>query len=169
MEKDDNYSPKERAAMLEEEWCLVRDSGELPETAYHAALHYLSAAANGPGLHLSGEQRSYLLEAAVMRFTEIILRDLDFSTRNARISRGLGRAIVNYRRFSVFCGRQGLDAGQVRQQARMALEKFFDAALVERGVAVNCTAAELSQFAVELGARRPETVEGALLFADTAS
>ena len=50
----------ERNALMEEELLLVRHSGEIPEVALHASLHFLCDDEEGPRLILSigGNQTS---------------------------------------------------------------------------------------------------------------
>ena len=63
-------------ALVEDEWYVVRYSGEIPEVAYHGAVFHLTRAANGPRIDLSRRQRDRLLEAVTQRYLEITLRDL---------------------------------------------------------------------------------------------
>ncbi len=162
-----NFSlAEEKALLLENEWYLIRDSGELPEIAYHAALYQLCKAPDGPRIKLSEQQRQRLLEAALLRFVDILLRDLNFSERNASASRGLRRAIINYQRFCTFCKRQQLDTTQVRMQVRAELEQFFAEVLTENAVKVNCSKAELEKFACELGVTCSDIIFGKLIFTE---
>jgi len=94
---------------LDNEWFVVRHSGEIPEIALYAARHYLTEAEDGPRLHLSPDQWGRLLDAARVRYREIVLRDLQLDNRDTSIYRGLARSIINYRRFESFCRRHGLD------------------------------------------------------------
>ncbi len=95
-----------RSAVLEDEWLIVRHSGELPEIALHSALYSLMNDPLGPQLQLTMEEIEYLQDAALARCQEIILRDLCYQNRNLTIYRGLQRAIFNWRRFLAFCQRQ---------------------------------------------------------------
>jgi hypothetical protein len=95
-----------RQEVLEEEWLIVRHSGEIPEIALHSALYYLTDDPDGPRLQLSGEERESLQEAAATRYHEIIMRDLCFENRELSIYRGVRRAICNWHRFVAFCKRQ---------------------------------------------------------------
>ncbi len=72
----------ERTLLLEEELLLVRHSGEIPEVALHASVHYLTEDPEGPGLVLADEELRPLQEAALARYREIILRDLDAGNRD---------------------------------------------------------------------------------------
>ncbi len=95
-----------RPAVLEDEWLIVRHSGELPEIALHSALYSLTNDPQGPRLQLTLEEIEYLQDAALARCQEIILRDLCYQNRHLSIYRGLQRAIFNWRRFLAFCQRQ---------------------------------------------------------------
>ena len=85
----------DREYMLEEEWLLVRHSGEIPEVALHASLHFLCEDEDGPGLVLTAEEVKPLQEAALTRYQEIILRDLDVANRDLSLFRGHRRANHN--------------------------------------------------------------------------
>ena len=95
-----------RQELLENEWFVVRHSGEIPEIALHSAFHYLTEDLNGPRLQLSAEEIHSLQEAAATRYQEIILRDLCYENRELTVYRGVQRAIFNWRRFVAFCERQ---------------------------------------------------------------
>ena len=80
---------------LDNEWFVVRHSGEIPEIALYAARHYLTEAEDGPRLHLSRDQWGRLVDAARVRYEEIVLRDLQVDNRDTSIYRGLARSIAN--------------------------------------------------------------------------
>lgn len=152
-------------AILEDEWYLVRHSGETPEIALHAAVYYLTRAKDGPRLSLSSNDEELLRQAAIDRFREIILRDLMHVNRGTTIYRGIHRSIINYRRFCVFCRRQQVDPGGMRRQVAAALDIFLTIELAEMGSLkrpsiVNCTYAELQSFAAELGFDLPDRLTG---------
>lgn len=140
--------------LLENEWYLVRHSGETPEIALHSALYFLTRAKDGPHLTLSGDQQQWLLEAAVERFREIILRDLDHHNSATSAYRGPQRSIVNYHRFRNFCRRQQIGEGLLRQQAAAALRAFMARELAEvgrgRDTLINCSYRQLRDFACAL-------------------
>ncbi len=168
MNRSDGVQQDDAAALLEEEWYLVRDSGELPETAFHSSIYYLTAAADGPRLRLDKTQRHTLFQAAALRFIEIILRDLDFAARMSPAARGVGRAIVNYHRLSLFCRRQSEERWLQqygRGELRAGLERFFCAAQRQSGTAINCTLSELQGFAADLGVPLPAELETLFSFA----
>lgn len=142
--------------LLENEWFIVRHSGETPEIAYHSAIYFLTRAKDGPGLQLRDEQVAFLMDAAMTRFREIILRDLDHDNVSKPIYRGIERSIVNYRRFQKFCLRQSIDEMPMRRVAGQALLSFLDVERVELGkgarpTIVNCEPGDLLVFARDLG------------------
>ena len=134
----------------------MRHSGETPEIALHSALYYLTRAKDGPRATLNKEQFDMLREAAVERFLEIVLRDLQHANCCTKTYRGLRRSIINYRRFCTFCERQKMDPGGVRRQAADALQVFLTTEHAEvssgkRPSIINCSHRELKVFAAELG------------------
>lgn len=142
--------------LLENEWYLVRHSGETPEIALHSAIYYLIRAKDGPQLVLSAEHLDWLRQAAMERFSEIILRDLHHVNSGTPIYRGISRSIINYRRFCIFCERQKIDSEGLRQRVAEALVVFLVIELAEvsegkRLSIINCTYQELQMFAEELG------------------
>lgn len=148
---DDNLSE-----ILEDEWYLVRHSGETPEIALHSAIYYLTRAKDGPHATLTEDHLEMLKKAAIERFSEIVLRDLQHANCGKETYRGLGRSITNFRRFCTFCLRQKVDQGEVRRQAAEALENFLATELVlvssgKRPSIINCSYHELQLFASELG------------------
>jgi hypothetical protein len=141
---------------LDNEWFVVRHSGEIPEIALHAARHYLTEAEDGPRMTLTPEQWKVLLEAAGERYREIILRDMQPENRDSSVYRGLARSIVNFQRFECFCRRQGLDVQQFSREVAISLLLFLaaeavDVAKGERASCINCTFRELNDFARKVG------------------
>ncbi|PID76562.1 MAG: hypothetical protein CSB24_05935 [Deltaproteobacteria bacterium] len=141
------------AEMLEDEWYQVRYSGELPEIALNSSLYFLTGDKNGPEIVLDEAQILHLKHAARDRFQEIILRDLTPENCGRSIYRGLKRAMENWRRYEVFCSRQGLSAEDFRPQAADGLKRFLEAESASRGGGnkFNCSFAELLQFVKTLG------------------
>ena len=138
-------------ALLEDEWYAVRYSGEIPEVAYHGALFYLTEARNGPRIELSTRQRARLLEAVIQRYLEITLRDLLPENKGTSGYRGLKRSYINWRRFLVFCGRNGINGGFYQDTIAAALSRFlqYEAAQVRIGEIhpeLNCSYEELLDF-----------------------
>ncbi|WP_339136238.1 MAG: hypothetical protein WGN25_20535 [Candidatus Electrothrix sp. GW3-4] len=151
---------QERRSIVEDELFLLRDSGELPEIAYHSSLYYLTEDQDGPGLVLTESEQRLLQEAALERCQEIILRDLMPDNRDLGIYRGPQRSISNWQRYCRFC--QRIDQRQdeaFRESVAQALVRFIrqEAADVEEGwraSSVNCTSEELFIFAEEVGVSR---------------
>lgn len=144
------------AEAIENEWYVIRYSGETPEIAYNSAIYFLARAKDGPHLSLAEGQVDFLKQAAVLRYTEIVLRDLQHANCTKSIYRGIARSIINYRRFCMFCMRQHLDVNVVRAQAAEALQVFIETEIqqlqsVNRQSIINCTYQELQDYAVELG------------------
>jgi len=141
---------------LEDEWYVVRHSGEIPEIALFSARHYLTEDAEGPRLKLSEEQWRTLVRAAEERYHEIVLRDLQQENRGSSGYRGIKRSIVNWRRFCSFCWRQRVDNRRFRNEVAATLLLYLMEELVEIGSgrrepSINCTYDELNSFALELG------------------
>lgn len=141
---------------IENEWYIVRYSGETPEIAYNSAIYQLTRAQDGPHLALEEEQVECLEKAAVDRYTEIVLRDLQHANSGMAIYRGIARSIINYRRFCMFCSRQHLHVGGVRSLAAEALLLFLETEIDRlqsgnRPSIINCSYQELQDFALELG------------------
>jgi hypothetical protein len=156
-----------QAELLENEWYIVRYSGETPEIAYNSAIYFLTRAKDGPQLSIAGDQVDLLKKAAVDRYTEIILRDLYHGNCNKPIYRGIARSITNYRRFCAFCVRQQLGSVLVRSQAARALQEFLDTEIdqvrsTRRPSIINCTYKELKSYADELGVDLPTSEDGFL-------
>ncbi|MBC8207567.1 MAG: hypothetical protein H8E79_00135 [Desulfobulbaceae bacterium] len=144
---------QERQEVLEDEWLVVRHSGEIPEIALHSALYYLTDDPEGPGLTLSTDELQFLREAATERFGEIILRDLNYDHVHLRIYRGLKRVVYNWSRFQAFCKRQEVDSGPLREQAAAELRRKLTLVQAEQEVEspfFNCTCAELSTLLKDL-------------------
>ncbi len=141
---------------LEQEWYVVRHSGEIPEIALHGSLYYLTEDCDGPRLTLSSHHKLVLIEAAAERFREIILRDLTHENRHKREYRGVGRAVVNYRRYMSFCQRQCYQDTHFAADVAYALLLFLatEQVVARRkgaGALLNCSFNELCAFATELG------------------
>jgi len=140
---------------LENEWYHVRHSGEIPEIALHSSVYYLTEDSDGPGLVLTKDDHRLLLEAAVERYLEIILRDILPENRDTSMYRGVLRTICNWRRLKRFCGRHQLDPAAFKEEIRDKFMSFLineveDVTSGRRSSCINCTLEELSSFAVEL-------------------
>jgi hypothetical protein len=141
---------------FENEWYIVRYSGETPEIAYNSAIYYLSRAKDGPQLYLDAKQIELLRNAAVDRYREIVLRDLQHAHSTKSIYRGVGRSITNYQRFCKFCERQQLDGSGVRKETAEAFMVFLETErdqlqTTNRSTIIDCTYQELKNYAVLLG------------------
>jgi len=144
---------------VENEWHIVRHSGETPEIAYNSAIYYLTRAKDGPHLFLNEQQVGLLKEAAVERYLEIILRDLLHENCDTSIYRGIERSIVNYRRFCSYSARQQLPVRtvcRVRGETARAFVLFLDTECKRLQTSnalsvINCSYMDLQSFAAELG------------------
>lgn len=146
----------DREYILEEEWLLVRHSGEIPEVALHASFHYLGEESEGPHLILTQEEVEHLQQAALARYEEIILRDLNPGNRDLSLFRGIRRANHNWYRYARFCERICCGVDVFQQQAARALSHYLQVELGEVGAgqrqaSINCTAEALLTFALSLG------------------
>ncbi len=149
--------------LLEDEWYQVRYSGELPEIAFHSSLFFLTCDHNGPKIVLDEQQISYLQQAAVDRFREIVLRDILPENRGKSIYRGVGRTIANWRRYQIFCKRQNLDVDSFKSELAQQLKVFLlaeqdavDGCADKSGL--NCCFDELVAFAEDIGMADRELV-----------
>ena len=137
--------------LVEDEWYMVRHSGEIPEVALHSALHHLSEDPGGPRLELSPGQRARLLDGAVQRYLEITLRDLLPENRDTTAYRGVKRSYVNWRRFLIFCERHQLDGEGCRRLVAAALTDLLRseparADTDSRSRIFNCSCEELTAY-----------------------
>lgn len=144
-----------RQELIEDEWLIVRHSGEIPEIAFSSVLYYLTEDEDGPHISLSEKERSYLQSGAERRYREIVLRDLQPENRDKTIYRGVKRTIYNYHRFSTFCRRQGIHFISFRPQAASALLSFIhreveDVASGQRKCCLNASFDEIIAFCAEL-------------------
>ncbi len=149
---------------------LLADSGELPESAYHAALWQLCGDPHGPGLTLTEMEQRQLQDEALRRYERIILRDLTPAFRDRRIWRGPQRSICNWARYLTFCRRIGRQPDEAfRAQAANALAAYLaqERDELRSGLrqcsSVNCACEELLNFAHCLGGSLPEDWEKAMV------
>jgi hypothetical protein len=157
----------DRQELLDNEWHAVRDSGELPEVAYHSSLYYLTADGNGPHLQLSDDENRCLLEAALLRYRDIILRDMLPENRGKSFYRGLKRSMENWRRFTVFRQRYNVEYLGLQQEAAAALQTFLATEIADgiySSASLNCSFQELLSFAHDLGLLRNDLPEMEKLF-----
>jgi len=146
------------AQLFEDEWYIVRYSGEIPEIALNSALYFLTQSKDGPQLTLDERQIEILKRAALDRFSEIVTRDLLHNNHKKSMYRGIKRSIYNYQRLCGFCSRQLMDITDIREEAGRLLPLFLEteADLVASGdhsSIINCTYNDLQQFAAELRVR----------------
>lgn len=141
----------EREYILEEEYLLVRHSGEIPEVALHASLYYLCEDEEGPAFILSAEELQVLHDAVLGRYREIIFRDLDVANRDLSLFRGLNRALCNWRRFVRFSDQICVPYTDFQREAGRALLTYLqrEVADIHSGVrtySVNCSGTTLQTF-----------------------
>ena len=147
----------DKESYLCDEVLLLRDSGEIPEIAYHAALYYLCEDPDGPALALEAQDLARLRQAALARYRWIIMRDLDPENRDRRIYRGVARSKANWQRAKDFCQRQGLGEAiePLCREVAGALVDFLRRELVDvadgASTSLNCCRSDLEAFAAELG------------------
>jgi len=145
------------AEHIENEWYVVRHSGEMPEVALHASIHFLTEANDGPRLSLAGHHLRELQAAALERYREIILRDLLLENRDTAIYRGVKRSIINYQRCQRFCRRQELAMPPgFSEEVAATLQVFLAGEVAEvtaglRECSINCSLHELELFAAVVG------------------
>lgn len=149
---------------IENEWYVVRHSGEIPEIALNSSFYYLTRDKKGPLLVLSESELEFLKKAAVDRFREIILRDIQFENREKSIYRGIKRSIANWYRFESFCIRQQISSNALKQETRDQLTSFMSTVITSTGscgFTLNCSSEELLAFAIYLGLEKeilPENI-----------
>jgi len=140
---------------FDDEWYIVRYSGEIPEIAFNSAIYYFTRSKDGPQITLSEEQNHLLKKAALDRYHEIVIRDLLHENHQKPIYRGIKRSIDNYHRLRKFCSRQQLDPRETREEAARLLPLFLKTEVDEvkryhRPSIINCTYSEMQQFADDL-------------------
>ena len=147
----------EKENHLSEELIIVGNSGEIPEIAFHSAIHYLTADPEGPGLTLAPGDLTRLGDQVVARYREIILRDLNPDNRDLRLYRGVKRCIWNWERLEKFWQRQQRTTDEnLRREIGQALCAFLarearEVLAGERTSSLNCLIGELAAFSRKLG------------------
>ena len=152
----------DRQVLLANEWHTVRDSGEIPEIAYHSSIYYLTSDENGPCLQLSDDEIDRLLDAAKERYRDIILRDMKPENRGKSLYRGLKRSMENWRRFMVFHERYQVELLVLQREAATALQAFLASEIADGifpSAWINCSLQELLAFARDVGLLRHELPE----------
>ncbi len=144
-----------RQELLDDEWLIVRHSGEIPEIAFCSVLYYLTEDEEGTCICLSEEEQNVLKNGAEKRYHEIVLRDIQPANRDKTIYRGVKRTIYNYYRFSMFCERRGAELDTFRTQVATVFLTFLhrevdDVASGERFCCLNVSYSQIVDFCVEL-------------------
>lgn len=142
--------------LIEEEMIIVRNSGEIPEIAYHGSLYYLTKDPEGPKIELKSNDLYKLKNQVVARYKEIMLRDLTPENRDKNIYRGLKRTIVNWDRLCTFCDREDHHMEGVQKVIASALRNFLHQEMADlqngtRKSCINCAEKTLSSFIKEIG------------------
>lgn len=142
--------------LIEEEMIIVRNSGEIPEIAYHGSLYYLSKDPEGPKIELTANDLYKLKNQVVARYKEIMLRDLTPENRDKSIYRGLKRTIINWNRLCTFCKREKHHKKGVQKEIAGALQSFLHQEMADikngsRKPCINCSGKHLDNFIKELG------------------
>jgi hypothetical protein len=139
---------EEKKTLLADEFLLVRHSGEIPEVALESAIYYLTEDPEGPYVTLDPDDRALLQKAAVDRYREIILRDLDPANRDMGMYRGVARCIVNWQRFLKFCQKVGHETRAIREDIAQALLDFLGREIkdVQSGSRNSCVNCDLADF-----------------------
>lgn len=147
-----------RQELLDDEWLIVRNSGEIPEIALHSALYFLTSDSEGPLLSLLPDELDMLRQAAAQRYQEIILRDLSFENHTLSIYRGLQRAIFNWQRFVAFCERQDTHCHSLQLITAEAFLRLVhtvtntrDLTPVSHARIFNCQKSDLARFTTAIG------------------
>jgi hypothetical protein len=141
---------------LEDEWYAIRYSGEIPEVAFHSALFHLTEDQDGPRLSLSPAQVARLVDAVRLRYLDIIQRDLLPANRQTSAYRGVKRAMINWKRFALFCGSYDLDISEDKEQVARGLLHFLAREIEDMRrpghcCSINCSFEELCDFSAQLG------------------
>ena len=147
---------------IENEWYVVRHSGEIPEIALNSSFYYLTRDNKGPQIVLSEKELDYLKKAAVDRFREIILRDIFFENREKPIYRGIKRSLANWYRFENFCTRQNISSIGLKQEVALQLISFLSTvskSTATWGFTLNCSGEELMTFVAHLGLEKGNVPE----------
>ena len=114
-----------RRQLIENELLMLTNAGELPELALAASLYYLQEEADGPHLSLSQEELAELAHTTALSFESIIRRDLKLENRDKLRFRGLARALVNWQRYTKFCGSRGIATTRFQTEAGKALLAYL--------------------------------------------
>ncbi len=154
-----------REEIIADEVFMIEDGGEMPEVAFNSSLYYLTRDPDGPQLSLSGQELLPLKEAAIRRYSFIVLRDLQPENRTKPIYRGLARSRVNWLRLLGYCQREQLSLETVQGEVVQNLIQFLTVEYHDVCVAgvtscINCTKVELEEYAGSLGVDLDRVVKG---------
>ncbi len=138
-----------------DEILIIETSGEMPEVAYHGAIHYMTSDVDGPGLNLAQSHLNELKLAVVEGYRRIIVRDITLENRDKGLYRGLARCAVNWNRLGKYCRAEGLAVDGVATEVCCCLKRFLTVELKDvrqgRQTCVNCSASCLYELAAEVG------------------
>lgn len=154
-----------RRELIENELLMLTNAGELPELALAASLYYLQEEADGPHLSLSQEELAELAHTTALSYESIIRRDLKLENRDKLRFRGLARALVNWQRYTKFCGSRGIATTRFQTEAGKALLAYLTQEKAgqecgEQAASVNCQASDLLLLAQELCGPMPCPMAG---------
>lgn len=147
---------EERDELLADEWLIVRHSGEIPEITFHSSFYYLCKDPDGPRIDVTESELNTLKDAAVQRYQEIILRDINVENFHKSIYRGVRRTLYNWDRCEAFVLRQSIVSITFQEVAAQALLVFLEQGVsAENGSLpknfINCSVDQLNELAVKLG------------------
>ncbi len=140
---------------LADEILIIKESGEMPEVAYHSTLYFLCQDEEGPQIQLNQPELLTLKKAVCHRYRTIIQRDLTPANRDKSLYRGMERAICNWDRLKLYCINEDFDYEEVRLEIADNLKTFL---IKEREdmaqgqpTSINCTRDRLCHFLEEMG------------------
>ncbi len=159
----------DKSQIIGDEVLIIKNSGEIPEIAYHNTLYHLTKDPEGPGITLDDKDLEPLRQAVISRYKWIILRDMNPEFRDKRIYRGLERSACNWQRLKAFCQREGIDTDTLnsfKTEAAKALVAFLECELKELDTgkrlktSINCSYETLIGLAEELGLSETQIPKG---------
>lgn len=154
-----------REEIIADEVFMIEDGGEMPEVAFNSSLYYLTRDPDGPQLSLCRQELLPLKEAAVRRYSFIVLRDLQPENRTKPIYRGLARSRVNWFRLLGYCQREKISPEMVQREVVKNLIQFLtveyhDVCVAGATSCINCAESELEEYAGSLGVDLDREVKG---------
>lgn len=140
---------------LADEILIIKESGEMPEVAYHSALYFLCRDEEGPQIKLNDQDLLPLKKAICHRYRTIIKRDLTPDNRDKSIYRGMARAICNWQRLKLFCNNENFDYAGIKEEIAGEVTGFLaqeEADMADgRQSSINCHGEDLCLFLEEMG------------------